>query len=97
MEKNIKLTLYDLQIRDACYPLYLMQLTDVMELLDGACSQYVKELVLEQNSVSGKDLGNLSQRSFEEDDQESIPLRFIISEFIQNYDWKNLLEQRPGN
>lgn len=74
-----------------------MQLNEVLGLLDNACKLYVDDLVKQQNKVSGKDLGDLSSRTFNDDEEESIPLSFIIQVFSQNFDWKNLLENRPGN
>lgn len=56
MEEELALNLYDLMIRDCCFPLYLIQVEDVAKLIRSVSQYYVK-MALEQ----GVDIGDIDQ------------------------------------
>jgi hypothetical protein len=77
--KDLALTLYDLQIREACFPLHLVQIEHVKKLLDRVCTMYVKMM-----ESDGQDIGGL--------DQDHIPLSLFIEVLGEHPDLRNIIK-----
>lgn len=69
MDESLSLNLYDLQIREACFPLHLVQIQDIKAMLTNICILYFNSL--EQKGVT----------NFSEVNENLVPLSFFQDVF----------------